>query len=126
MATRRRALAFDCLLGLTAGEAVASGDSVTHYPAKPSETLGEAVANFSKYNRLLADLIAKPELSETDLEHIHLLICTLEAALEKINAAMDPLPEKLERLRPASEDHDRSRVPALARSFLEIARTVSP
>jgi len=126
MTTRRRALALACLLGLAAGQAAASGDDVTHYPAKPSETLAEAVANFSEYNRLLVDLLATPELSDTDLERIHQLTYTLEAALEKINAAMGPLPEKLERLHLASEGQERSRVPGLARSYLETAQTVVP
>jgi len=123
----RHSLALAGFLALGADAALASSTDVTHYAAKPSETLAEAVANFSEYNALLAEVMARPTLTDSDLERIHELTYTLETALARINAAMADLPERLERVHLASEGHEApDRVRALVRTYLDPARTVIP
>ncbi len=103
---------------------VQADERVTHYEAKPSETLDEAVTNFSEYNRLLADVLKKEQLSVDDLEQIHQLTYTLEIALAKINEEMAGLPETLERLHLSSEAHNADEARGVGETYLETAQKV--
>jgi len=107
--------------------AVAAGeDKMSHYRAKPSETLAQAVANFADYNAKLAAILAKDDLSVSDMERVHELTYTLEKALAKINEAMTALPHTLETLHLASEAHNAAAVRGTSRVYLETAQTVVP
>ncbi len=118
------AMATAAVLGLVTVAAPTMADDVDHYAAKPSETLEEAVKNFSEYNERLADILAKDELSADDLEGIHQLTYTLEVALAKINEEMADLPETLERLHLASEAPNAAEAQGVGKVYLETAQTV--
>lgn len=80
-----------------------NAERLDHYEGKSSETLEQALANFSEYNAKLAAIMEKPELTPVDLNEIHQLTYTLENALEKINTDLAELAETLEALHQASE-----------------------
>lgn len=66
------------------GAVLASDDRPDHFKGVPSETLEAAVGNFSEYNKKLAEILAKDELTPEDMVHVHELTYTLENALEKL------------------------------------------
>src|SRR5210317_901812 len=81
-------------------------DRPTHYKSEPSETLEQAVQNFSEYNRKLEVLLNKEKLTAAEMATVHQLTYTLENALNKINAELDKLSETLEVVHKASETVD--------------------
>jgi small-conductance mechanosensitive channel len=118
------ALAAAAAFGLAAFAGPANADEVDHYEAKPSETLEQAVENFTEYNQRLAEIMAKDELTGDDMERIHQLTYTLEVALAKINEEMAALPETLERLHLSSEAHNQADARGAGEVYLETAQTV--
>ena len=110
---------------VVAGSGVAS-ERFDHYERKPSPTLEAAMRNFADYNKLLADLLAKKELSGTDLEAVHELTYTLEVALAKMNAESAKLAETLEALHKASEAHDFAATQRQGGAYLETAGKLVP
>ncbi|HBZ30747.1 MAG TPA: hypothetical protein DEO56_09165 [Nitrosomonas nitrosa] len=95
-----------------------------HFKGKPSETLEQAVANFSEYNGKLADLLAKDALSLQDLHQVHELTYTLENALEKLNAELTELANTLEAVHVASENGDAKTTKEQGARYLDTARKV--
>ncbi len=92
-----------------------------HFKGKPAETLEQAVANFSKYNNKLANILAKDNLSPEELHSIHELTYTLENALEKINAEFAELAKMLETVHVASETADAKTVKNQGTRYLDTA-----
>lgn len=95
-----------------------------HFKGRPSETLEQAVANFSEYNGKLADLLTKDALSPNDLHQVHELTYTLENALEKINAELTELAKTLEAVHVASESGDAKTTKEEGARYLDTARKV--
>jgi len=118
------AVAAAAALGLAASIAPVTADEVDHYKAKPSETLEQAVKNFTEYNQRLAKILEKDDLTIDDMERIHQLTYTLEVALAKINEEMSGLPATLERLHLSSEAHNTAEARGVGDVYLEIAQTV--
>ena len=58
-----------------------AGESVSHYKGKPAETLPQAVANFSEYNRKLKVLLDGP-VTDADMDEVHQLTYTLETLIQ--------------------------------------------
>lgn len=77
------------LFALSLSAMIQAEERPDHFKGKPSETLEQAVANFSEYNGKLADLLAKDALSPQDLHQVHELTYTLENALEKIQCRVN-------------------------------------
>lgn len=94
------------LLALGLSAMVQAEERPRHFKSKPSETLEQAVANFSEYNGKLAELLTKEALSPHDLYQVHELTYTLENALETINAEFTELAKTLEAIHVASESGD--------------------
>lgn len=92
-----------------------------HFEGKASETLEQALSNFSETNRQLADILAQDEISMADMARIHELSYTLENALQRIDKEYDRLAEQLEELHLASEGGETERTRDLATTFLENA-----
>ena len=107
--------------GLVSSPVAASGaaETVQHYKGKPAETLPQAVANFSEYNRKLKALLDGP-VTDADMAEVHQLTYTLENALKKINEEMAELADTLEKVHQASEKLDRD---AVSNVFIELWRT---
>jgi len=115
------------LLGLTAFLGTAAADEkVQHYEAKPSETLEEAVRNFSEYNKKLAEVLARENLSDNDMEEVHQLTYTLEVALAKINEEMNGIVDTLEEVHLSSEERNEAKLRGVAEVYLEVATTAIP
>jgi len=99
------------------------GGEVDHFQGKPSESLQQAVSNFSEYNSKLEQVLSG-ELTPEAMNEVHQLTYTLENALGKINAEFDSLAETLETIHVASEHADPEAVQTSGKTFLSISREV--
>lgn len=95
-----------------------------HFEGKASETLQEAVANFSEGNQQLAELLASGELSNEQMGELHMLTYTLENALHKIDAEVEAMAVSLEEVHLGSESLDQQRVAENGADYLEAAQTL--
>jgi len=112
-------------LGLAAFVGTANADEkVQHYEPKPSETLEEAVQNLSEYNKLMADVLSREDLSDADMEEVHQLTYTLEVALAKINEEMGGIAATLEEVHLASEERNQAKLRGAGEVYLEVTNTV--
>ena len=112
------------LFALSLSAMIQAEERPDHFKGKSSETLEQAVANFSEYNGKLADLLAKDALSPQDLHQVHELTYTLENALEKLNAELVELANTLEAVHVASENGDAKTTQVQGASYLDTARKV--
>jgi CHASE3 domain sensor protein len=110
--------------GLVLSLPLMAEDRPDHFKGKPANTLKEAVANFSEYNRKLDTLLKKKELAPQDLHDIHVLTYTLENALEKIRADLADLADTLESVHLGSENADVDAVRQHGKHYLDTARQV--
>ncbi len=94
-----------------------------HFKGKPSETLVEAVRNFSECNEKL-EAVLNGKLDDNAMHTVHELTYTLENALEKINSELAALADTLEEVHQASERHDHDAVLRYGREYLEVSRQV--
>jgi hypothetical protein len=97
-----------------------------HFKGLPAETLETAVQNFSEYNNRLAAIVAKDELTASDLATVHELTYTLENALERISGELAVLADLLEEVHVASEAADAASTVETGRTYLGTAQTVIP
>ncbi|MFN7002382.1 MAG: DUF6746 family protein [Roseinatronobacter sp.] len=121
----RRRTAFIAALALSAMPVLAD-ERVDHYASETSETLAEALENFSTHNTRMATVLARPTMTRDTMENIHQLTYTLEVALERIIAEAQALAELLEEVHLASEGADAEKLTALATSYLAMARQIVP
>lgn len=109
----------------TPGAVFASDDDrPDHFEGEPSETLEQAVRNFSEYNQKLAGMLQQQNLSAEDIYKIHNLTYTLENALHKIEDEVEALEEVLEEVHKASERADADTVSTRGKVYLEKAQTL--
>lgn len=94
-----------------------------HFKGLPSNTLEEAVKNFSEYNQKLSEVLARP-VSQRDLVVVHQLTYTLENALEKIHEEVTQLVDTLEELHVASEGTDPQEMKRKGDVYLKAATTL--
>ena len=94
-----------------------------HFKGLPAETLEEAVANFSEYNKKLEAMMDKG-LSRRDMGEVHQMTYTMENALEKIHEEVAQLVDTLEDLHLASEGTDPRDMATKAAIYLEAAQTL--
>ena len=94
-----------------------------HYKGKPSETLEQAVANFSEYNRKLQTLLAA-ELTPLAMVEIHELTYSIEVALEKIHSETAKLKDTLEEVHVTSEHMDTATAKARGDVYIKAAQTL--
>ena len=99
-------------------------DRPDHFKGEPSETLEQAVRNFSEYNQKLARLLEKNELNAEDLYTVHNFTYSLENALGKIEDEIEVLEEVLEEVHKASERADADTVSTRGKVYLEKAQTL--
>lgn len=102
----------------------ADSDRPAHAKGEPSETLQQAVSNQSEYNTKLEALLAKDELSVTDMHEVHMLTYTLENALQKIQADLEETAEVLEEVHIASETNKPEVVKEKGQVYLQTTRTL--
>lgn len=97
----------------------ASEERHDHFKGKPSDTIDQALANFSEHNKQLAGILAKDSLSPRDIADIHKLTYTLENALKKMNTDFSALADTLENVHKASETTDGEKVKARGLQYLK-------
>ncbi|MBW6392795.1 MULTISPECIES: DUF6746 family protein [Halomonadaceae] len=114
------------LSGLMIAATAQASSPTEHFEGEPSETLSQAVANFSETNQQLAELLAQEELSMEDLGTIHELSYTLENALQKIDAEVETMAVNLEEVHLGSETGEFERVQNHGSDYLEAAQTLVP
>lgn len=110
--------------GCLAQPALADSERPDHYKGEPSETLEQAVKNFSEYNAKLETALAAEDLDLAKLDEIHQLTYTLENALNKIKADLDELSETLEAVHKASEHGDAETATREGANYLRVSRTL--
>lgn len=105
--------------------ALAHAERPDHYSGLPSETLEQAVANFSEYNSKLESVLAG-ELNPAAMNEVHQLTYTLENALEKISDELDRLADTLEEVHLGSESNNADAVRNQGKEYLETSRKLVP
>lgn len=121
---RSKAVLLVMLSLLTSGVVVAGEDRPEHFKGLPADTLVQAVANFSQYNRELEIFIQQDNLTPQDMHEVHMLTYTLENALAKIQAELIALAEPLEAVHLASERAEPETVKTQGRVYLDNARQI--
>lgn len=116
-------LAFAAMLAATPA---LSQDAVDHYAPQPSDTLEQALSNFSEYNKIMATILAKDSLTPNDMEDVHQLSYTLEVALAKLIADSEDLAVRLEYVHQASEGSNGARLREYGLDYLETAQKIVP
>ncbi|MCA1777375.1 MAG: hypothetical protein LC676_17725 [Loktanella sp.] len=94
-------------------------EEVDHYEAVPSETLSEAMENLVTYNARVEEVLARDELSASDMEEIHQYTYTMEQAVARIATSMDEIAAVLEDVHLASEGDDTEDLRGKAAAYLE-------
>lgn len=115
------AVAFGLSTMIAAGSVQAS--ETKHFRSIPSETLEQAVSNFSEYNSQMAKLL-EGKLDAKAIFEIHEITYTLEVALEKINDELSELAELLEEVHKATERNDAQTTLIKGQAYLETSRKV--
>lgn len=115
------AVAFGFSTMIAAGSVQAS--DTKHFQSIPSETLEEAVSNFSEYNNQMAKVL-EGKLDAKAIFEIHEITYTLEVALEKINDELSELAELLEEVHKATERNDAQTTLIKGQAYLETSRKV--
>src|SRR6056297_38253 len=111
---RLTSLAAALALGVAALPAAAS-DEVDHYAAEESETLAEALTVLDTYNAKVAEVIARDDLSVSDMEEVHEYTYSMEKAVARIATEMEEIAVVLEEVHQSSEGDD----PAVLRENTE-------
>ncbi|RUO79235.1 DUF6746 family protein [Pseudidiomarina taiwanensis] len=106
-------------LALASATSIASDKEYRHFKGEPAKNLSQAVHNLTEYNAKLQQLLAKDELSASDMADIHELTYTLENALQRLDDEIDMIEEQLEAVHLGSEAMDRERVKLLGQSYLD-------
>ncbi|GGC67198.1 DUF6746 family protein [Marinobacter halophilus] len=96
---------------------------VEHFKGKSSETMSQAVANFSEYNNKLEQVLSG-EMTPEAMNEVHELTYTLENALAKINEELRELADTLEEVHIASEHADGNAVRKHGKNYLKVSRDV--
>jgi len=112
-------IAFAASLSMLVAQSAIADDRPDHFEGRASDTLDEALANLTEANQEVASILAKEEVSMTDMARIHELTYTLENALERIDEEYDELEEQLEALHLASEGGESERVRELGKTYLD-------
>lgn len=105
-----------------ASSAVFADQRPDHFKGESSETLPQAVSNFSEYNQKLAALVNKDELTPAEMHQVHELTYTLENALERIRDDLKELADTLEEVHVASESADAETIKSKGKEYLETSR----
>jgi len=108
-------------LALMSSAAATADDAVKHFKGLQSETLEQAVNNFSEYNNQLEAILAG-ELNPQAMSDVHEITYTLENALEKIRDDLKELADTLEEVHLASERIDTEGVQKHGKAYLEQSR----
>ena len=98
------ALALVASLGLPAVHA--AEDRPEHYQGAESATLAEAFSYLEVYNEGLAELLAREDLTASDLNRIHQMTYTMENAVARLRDELEGAAASLEELHLASERAD--------------------
>jgi hypothetical protein len=96
-----------------------------HFEGKPAKDLEQALKNFREANDELATLLAKDELSSSDMTQVHKLSYTIENAMARLEKEMDQMSDDLEWVHKASERMDSTTVRAKGKNYLDAANKLA-
>ena len=99
----------------------AQASGVDHYEGEPSETLEQAVENFTTYNAKLTEVLERDPLSMADIQEVHEYTYTLERALAKMQDELGDLAVTLEEVHQASEGEDAEALRVVSQRYLRAA-----
>src|SRR5690554_7379897 len=102
---------------------ISHASDVEHFKGKPSDTLEQAVSNFSDYNTKLEQVLAG-DMTPEAMNEVHELTYTLENALGKINEELRELADVLEQVHVASEHEIGNAVKRHGQKYLNVSREV--
>jgi len=94
-----------------------------HFEGEPAETLEQAVANFSEFNRKLETLL-DGDLDPRTLHEIHKLTYTLENAVDRLDTELDEIAAMLEAVHVAAEQAERRTVREQGAAYLDKSRKI--
>jgi len=103
------------------GVATGHAGDVDHYEGEPSDTLQQAVENFTTYNAKLESLLAGDTLGVADIQEVHEYTYTLERALARMQAELGDLGVTLEEVHEASEGEGAAALREVAQRYLQEA-----
>lgn len=78
-------------------------ENYDHFPSLAAPDMATAYCNLATYNKKLAAIMSKAELSAEDMVKVHELTYTLENAVIRMQQTLDTLAEDLEKVHKASE-----------------------
>lgn len=119
----KRLIASTLTIATLACSAPLVANDVQHFKGESSETLTQAVANFSEYNNKLEQVLSG-EMTPEAMNKVHELTYTLENALGKINEELRDLADTLEEVHIASERADGTAVKERSQHYLTTSREV--
>ncbi|MFV9474388.1 DUF6746 family protein [Advenella sp. RU8] len=109
--------------GLMLSTGALANERAPHFKGEPSETLAQAVANFSEYNQKLSGILEQ-DLTAENMAKIHQLTYTIENAIAKIKEEVDTMADNLEAVHIASETMDTNTAKTKGKAYLEAAGTL--
>lgn len=101
------------------------GGHADHFEGKPAKNLDQALTNFREANQQLEAILAKDELTSSDMNQVHKLSYTIENAMARLKKEMGSMAEDLEWVHKASERLDKETVRAKGANYLEAANKLA-
>lgn len=89
-----------------------------HFPALQADTIATALCNMQSYQKNLAEITAKDELTTLDMVKVHELTYTLENALQRLQQDLVAVAEDLEEVHQASEKLEPNKIKAFGKKYL--------
>jgi hypothetical protein len=112
-------------LSLSFVSLASGGDKYNHFPALESSTTKSALCNLANYDKVLAEIVQKEEMSVEDMVKIHELTYTLENALSKLSEDLGKAAVDLEEVHLASEKLDKATIKKHADIYANITTAFS-
>lgn len=89
-----------------------------HFPALKAENIQTALCNMQSYQKNLAEITAKEELTTLDMVKVHELTYTLENALQRLQKDLVKVAADLEEVHQASEKLEADKIQAFGKKYL--------
>jgi septal ring factor EnvC (AmiA/AmiB activator) len=110
---------FTSALGLFALSPLAQADhDMGHFPALQADTIQTALCNMQSYQKNLAEITAKEELTTLDMVKVHELTYTLENALQRLQKDLVKVAADLEEVHQASEKLEADKIQSFGKKYL--------
>lgn len=119
---KKHILVFSILL--SAMHCANADEKYNHFPALDSADINAAFCNIRSYNKKLAAITSKPELTAEDMVKIHELTYTLENAVNFLKQSLAQVSIDLEDVHKASERLDATVIKSSGEKYLKPTTTM--